>query len=104
MKFADLKKAQAEKTGDTVNITSSTQIVVEYYAQLNENAVLGSNGNQNKVYLQFSNNKYGEGTGKTEEHKVTVFTFKLEVTKYGKTDSDKEALNAPALLCTRPPR
>ncbi|RGJ33310.1 isopeptide-forming domain-containing fimbrial protein [Bifidobacterium adolescentis] len=93
VKFADLKKAQAEKTGDTVNITSSTQIVVEYYAQLNENAVLGSNGNQNKVYLQFSNNKYGKGTGKTEEHKVTVFTFKLEVTKYGKTDSDKEALN-----------
>lgn len=93
VKFVDLKKAQAEKTGDTVNITSSTQIVVEYYAQLNENAVLGSNGNQNKVYLQFSNNKYGEGTGKTEEHKVTVFTFKLEVTKYGKTDSDKEALN-----------
>lgn len=93
VKFADLKKAQAEKTEDTVNITSSTQIVVEYYAQLNENAVLGSNGNQNKVYLQFSNNKYGEGTGKTEEHKVTVFTFKLEVTKYGKTDSDKEALN-----------
>lgn len=93
VKFADLKKAQAEETGYTVNITSSTQIVVEYYAQLNENAVLGSNGNQNKVYLQFSNNKYGEGTGKTEEHKVTVFTFKLEVTKYGKTDSDKEALN-----------
>lgn len=93
VKFADLKKAQAEKIGDTVNITSSTQIVVEYYAQLNESAVLGSNGNQNKVYLQFSNNKYGEGTGKTEEHKVTVFTFKLEVTKYGKTDSDKEALN-----------
>lgn len=93
VKFADLKRAQAEKIGDTVNITSSTQIVVEYYAQLNENAVLGSNGNQNKVYLQFSNNKYGEGTGKTEEHKVTVFTFKLEVTKYGKTDSDKEALN-----------
>lgn len=93
VKFADLKKAQAEKAGNTVNITSSTQIVVEYYAQLNENAVLGSNGNQNKVYLQFSNNKYGEGTGKTEEHKVTVFTFKLEVTKYGKTDSDKEALN-----------
>lgn len=93
VKFADLKKAQAEKAGDTVNITSSTQIVVEYYAQLNENAVLGSSGNQNKVYLQFSNNKYGEGTGKTEEHKVTVFTFKLEVTKYGKTDSDKEALN-----------
>lgn len=93
VKFADLKKAQAENAESTVNITSSTQIVVEYYAQLNGSAVLGSKGNQNKVYLQFSNNKYGEGTGKTEEHKVTVFTFKLEVTKYGKTDSGKEALN-----------
>ena len=93
VKFADLKKAQAENAESIVNITSSTQIVVEYYAQLNNNAVLGSKGNQNKVYLQFSNNKYGEGTGKTEEHKVTVFTFKLEVTKYGKTDSGREALN-----------
>lgn len=92
VKFADLKKAQAAND-DTVNIDKDTKIVVEYYAQLNANAVLGANGNPNEVYLEFSNNKYGEGTGKTENHKVTVFTFKLEVTKYGKTDSGKEALN-----------
>ena len=76
-----------------MNIDKDTKIVVEYYAQLNAKAVLGANGNPNEVYLEFSNNKYGEGTGKTENHKVTVFTFKLEVTKYGKTDSGKEALN-----------
>ena len=92
VKFADLKKAQAANN-DTVNIDKDTKIVVEYYAQLNAKAVLGANGNPNEVYLEFSNNKYGEGTGKTENHKVTVFTFKLEVTKYGKTDSGKEALN-----------
>lgn len=92
VKFADLKKAQAANN-DTVNIDKDTKIVVEYYAQLNTEAVLGANGNPNEVYLEFSNNKYGEGTGKTENHKVTVFTFKLEVTKYGKTDSGKEALN-----------
>ena len=93
VKFADLKKAQAANDNDTVSIDKDTKIVVEYYAELNENAVLGANGNPNEVYLEFSNNKYGEGTGKTENHKVTVFTFKLEVTKYGKTDSGKEALN-----------
>lgn len=93
VKFADLKQAQAANVGATVEITSATKIVVEYYAKLNNNAVLGANGNPNEVYLEFSNNKYGEGTGKTENHKVTVFTFKLEVTKYGKTDSGKEALN-----------
>lgn len=92
VKFADLKKAQGANTDATVNIDKDTKIVVEYYAQLNTSAVLGANGNPNEVYLEFSNNKYGEGTGKTENHKVTVFTFKLEVTKYGKTDSDKEAL------------
>lgn len=92
VKFADLKKAQAANN-DTVNIDKDTKIVVEYYARLNAEAVLGANGNPNEVYLEFSNNKYGEGTGKTENHKVTVFTFKLEVTKYGKTDSGKEALN-----------
>lgn len=93
VKFADLKKAQGANTDATVNIDKDTKIVVEYYAQLNTSAVLGANGNPNEVYLEFSNNKYGEGTGKTEKHEVTVFTFKLEVTKYGKTDSDKEALN-----------
>ena len=93
VKFADLKKAQAANDNDTVSIDKDTSIVVEYYAKLNEKAVLGATGNPNEVYLEFSNNKYGEGTGKTENHKVTVFTFKLEVTKYGKTGNDKEALD-----------
>ena len=98
VKFADLKKAQGANTDATVNIDKDTKIVVEYYAQLNTSAVLGANGNPNEVYLEFSNNKYGEGTGKTENHKVTVFTFKLEVTKYGKTDSDKEALKGAGFI------
>ncbi len=103
MKFADLKKAQATND-DIVNIDKDTKIVVEYYAQLNAKAVLGANGNPNKVYLEFSNNKYGEGEPvRSENHKVIVFTFQLEVTKYGKTDSGKEALvlSSP---CTRLPR
>ena len=59
---------------------NSSVITVEYTAKLNENAVLGSAGNPNKVYLEYSNNpnksESGENheTGKTPEDTVIVFT------------------------------
>ena len=55
----------------------------------NENAVIGSAGNPNQVYLEFSNNPYGDGTGKTGTDKVTVFTYQLIVNK---VDSHNHAL------------
>ena len=39
----------------------SDQIVVEYTAKLNENAVIGAAGNPNKVSLKFSNNPNNGG-------------------------------------------
>lgn len=65
-------------------VTKDTAFIVYYEATLNENAVIGSAGNPNEVYMEFSNNPYGEGTGETEKDKVTVFTYKLVVNK---TDS-----------------
>ena len=59
IKFADLKTA--------VNATSDNKITVVYKATLNEQSVIGSAGNPNKVYLEFSNNPNGEGTGKTRK-------------------------------------
>lgn len=61
---------------------------MEYNAVLNSNAVIGLNGQENEVYLTYSNNPNwtGEGTpedsGKTPEDKVIVFTYELDVTKY----------------------
>ena len=66
---------------------NSDQIVVEYTAKLNENAVIGAAGNPNKVSLKFSNNPNngGEGDrGTTPEDKVIVFTYKLTVNKVDK--------------------
>lgn len=65
---------------------NSSVITVEYTATLNENAVLGSAGNPNKVYLEYSNNpnKSEAGnneTGNTPEDKVIVFTYKTIVNK-----------------------
>lgn len=75
--FDDLKKVSP-----AVNHTS--KITVEYKATLNQKAKLGSAGNPNEVYLEYSNNpnKGGEGdTGKTPKDKVIVFTYKVVVNK-----------------------
>ena len=73
IKFANLKTA--------VNATSDDKITVVYEATLNENSVIGSKGNPNKVYLEFSNNPNGNGTGITPEDTVTVFTYKVAANK-----------------------
>lgn len=79
---------------DTKKITSITKdstIVVDYTAQLSSGAVIGLDGQENKVDLTYSNNPNytgkGEETpegdkGKTPEDKVIVFTYELDVTKY----------------------
>ncbi len=63
------------------SVTSASKFVVEYTAKLNEKAVIGSTGNPNKVDLTFSNNPNGDGTGKTPEDKVIVFTYKIVANK-----------------------
>lgn len=61
-----------------------TKIRVEYEATLNKNAVIGSEGNPNKMYMDFSNNPnstQGGEKGTTPEDKVIVFTYKAIVNK-----------------------
>lgn len=78
--FNDIKSAGAELTADS-------KVVVDYSATLSNTAVIGKNGQQNKVYLEYSNNPNfgGEGetdtTSKTPEDKVIAFTYELDVTK-----------------------
>ena len=68
---------------------NSSVITVEYTVKLNENAVLGSAGNPNEVYLEYSNNpnKSEEGnneTGETPKDVVIVFTYQTIVNKVTK--------------------
>ena len=66
---------------------NSSEIIVTYTAKLNENAVMGSAGNKNTVYLEFSNDpNWDEGgenepTGETPDDTVIVFTYQLSVDK-----------------------
>lgn len=56
-------------------------ITVEYTAELNNEAVIGSAGNPNDAYLEYSNNPNDEGTGVTPNDTVIVFTYKIVVNK-----------------------
>lgn len=88
VKFADLKKAKAANDAE-ITINENTKIVVEYYGQLNEKSVIGKNGNPNQAYLEYENNPEaeGEGTGKTPEDKVIVFTYEVDINKVNKDNA-----------------
>ena len=77
--FNNLKDIAAVKAG--------SKITVEYTSELNDKAVLGSQGNVNKGKLEFSNNPNNEqvgksDTGETPWDNVIVFTYKVVVDKY----------------------
>ena len=56
-------------------------IVVTYYAVLNEKAIIGTDGNPNKVKLEYSNDPTQNTTGETKESEVKVFTWEIPVAK-----------------------
>lgn len=90
--FSDLKTVEG--------IAKGMYIIVDYSAVLNQNAVVGLNGNENKVKLKYSNNPNQSGsgentpTGETPEDKVIVFTYKLDVTKVDGQDTNKKLVGA----------
>lgn len=64
--------------------TNSDVITVEYTAKLNEDAKIGSDGNPNEMYMEYSNNPNVNGsgnTGTTPKDKVKVFTYKTVIDK-----------------------
>lgn len=81
--FSNLKADVADaKFGD--------HIIVTYNMTLNENAVIGGNGNPNTVKLDYSNNPTKkDSTGSTPEDKAIVFTYGVRIAK---VDQDRKAL------------
>lgn len=73
-----------ENLKDISAVTAGCTITVEYNATLNDKAVIGSAGNPNEAKLEYSNNPYGDGTGKTPWDKVIAFTYQLVANKVDK--------------------
>lgn len=76
VKIADLKTAAP-------SANAASKVVVTFTAKLNTDCIRGAVGNKNTVYMEYSNNpnNSGEGTGKTPEDTVIVFTFVATVNK-----------------------
>lgn len=62
-------------------VMDSSVIRVEYESVLTEQAVIGSAGNRNTMYLTYSNNPYGYGIGTTPADTVIVFTYQTIINK-----------------------
>lgn len=77
-----------------VNLNDGAEIVVVYNAHLNEKAFVnhedGATTNENKVYLEYSNNPNasgsGEELGKTPTENVWVFTYEVDNKKVKASD------------------
>lgn len=79
-------------------ITAETKLYVKYSATLNEGAVVGLPGNENKSTL-----KYGDSTNtkSTPESETITYTWDLDVLKYGNSDKNNVLENAQFVLLNK---
>lgn len=88
IRFDDLKTVTAD---DNITKAGNNSIItVEYESVLNENAVIGSQGNPNSMLMTFSNNPNGAGTGRTPIDTVIVFTYKVVIDKVDQNQAPLE--------------
>ena len=88
-----------ENVLDIPSLTATSILVVDYTATLNSSAIVGYNGNLNVAWLEYSNNPFDEtSTGNTEEDKVIVFTYAINVIKTDAEDEDKKLADAEFYL------
>ncbi len=81
LKTATIKDGHAAVAGSTVT--------VEYTSTLNANAVIGQKGNPNTSHIEFSNNPNADqqGTGRTPDDTVIVFTYRSTITKFDENNA-----------------
>lgn len=92
VRFADLKSTAAH---------AGSVITVEYSSTLNDQAVLGSTGNPNKMHVTYSNNPnddQGGENGKTPDDTVIVFTYKVVANKVTKNPAYVEDGSEPEYI------
>lgn len=76
----------------TITDTSLNSAIVTVYfeAELNQNANIGSKGNVNACYLEYSNNPSSNSIGVTQKDAVIAFTYEVDLSK---VDQNNQALN-----------
>lgn len=91
--------------GSKIDVDKNSHVTIEYTAKLDEDAVIGLDGQESKVELNFSNDPNEDyesttdadgkpnGVGTTPEDKVIVFTYELDITKYLGSESASTKAN-----------
>lgn len=83
-------------------VTENTTLYIVYYATVNENAVVGGEGNPNESHLSYGEN----GDVTTVPSKTTTYTWEINAYKYtmvkateaGQADTEKALANAEFIL------
>lgn len=92
--FNDLKQISGVHAGSVIR--------VEYTSKLNQNAVIGGNGNLNKAQLEYSNNPRSEtDTDRTVWDNVVVFTYQVVVNKYANSVEENHKLAGAEFTLTK---
>lgn len=75
--------------------TAGADITINYSATVNTDAVIGTQGNLNTVYLEYSNNpQIEESKGKTPDETTLTFVTAVSITKVDATDNSKTLAGA----------
>lgn len=83
-------------------VHAGSVICVEYTSKLNQNAVIGGNGNLNKAQLEYSNNPRSEtDTDRTVWDNVVVFTYQVVVNKYANSVGENNKLAGAEFTLTK---
>ena len=92
----DLKKYDKNtEEGQDPKITKDSKIVLTFKAKVNQDVVIGSTGNINKVKLEYSSNPnkgHEEEKTKTTEDEAAVYTYELEIEKQDKDQEEAKKL------------
>lgn len=92
--FSDLKAIK--------DVHAGSKIRVEYTSTLNENAVIGGDGNLNKARLEYSNNpRDKDSNGMTVWDNVVVFTYQVVVNKYANSVEENNKLPGAEFTLTK---
>ena len=73
---------------DYAKIADYSSLKIIYDAILNKNAEIGGEGNENKVYMDYNNNPYIEGSWKSDDDSATVYTYGLTIVKVDEDTSE----------------
>lgn len=82
------------KTGGVVKYNEGTVFSVKFKGKLNENAVIGKDGNTNGFILEYTNNPNTGEKKKSPEDKVIVFTYDLDLNKVDNKNTDRKLTGA----------